>query len=110
MEKHEKMARELFKQGKDCSTSLHTSFSKDTELSKDYPAPRSVEGKCGALLTAENILKQKGCQDKIQEFEKEFIKLFKYTKCSDLMKFERRCNDYVGESANLVDKYLTEKQ
>ena len=59
MNNHEKTARELKEQGQNCSISLHTAFEKDTNLSKEYPAPRSIEGKCGALLTAIKILKEK---------------------------------------------------
>ena len=103
---HEAKARELKKQGNNCSTSLHSAFSEDTKLSPDYPAPRSIEGKCGALLTAKKILKEIGYEDKIDEFEKEFIRKFGYSTCKDLMSHERRCNDYVGEAAIMIDKIL----
>ncbi len=103
---HEERARNLHRQGNNCSTSLHNSFSEDIELSKDFPAPRSIEGKCGALLTAKKILKEKGHEDKIEDFEKEFVKRFGYSKCAELMTHERRCNDYVGEAAKMVDEIL----
>ena len=103
---HEQTARALKQSGKNCSTSLHTAFEEDTKLSNDYPAPRSIEGKCGALLTAVKILKETGHEDKIEDFEKEFIKKFGYSKCVDLMTHEKRCSDYVGESAKMIDKIL----
>jgi len=106
MNSHEKRARELKENGNNCSTSLHNAFSEDIRLSDEYPAPRSIEGKCGALLTAQKILKEKGHEDKIEEFEKEFIKRFGYSKCKELMSSERRCNDYVGECARIIDEIL----
>ena len=106
MSNHEEKARKLHKEGNNCSTSLHNAFIEDTKISSDFPAPRSIEGKCGALLTAIKILKETGHEEKIEEFEKEFIKRFGYSKCVELMTHERRCNDYVGESAKLLDKII----
>lgn len=106
MGNHENRARELHKQGNNCSTSVHNAFAGDTNISEDFPAPRSIEGKCGALITAEKILKEMGKEDKIEEFEKEFVKKFGYSKCVDLMTHERRCNDYVGESAKMLDEII----
>ena len=108
MNKHEEKARKLKANGNNCSTSLHTAFSEDTNLSGEYPAPRSIEGKCGALLTALHILKETGNEDKQEEFEKEFIKKFGYSKCIELMTHERRCSDYVGECADMLDKIINE--
>ena len=107
MKNHEKRAREIHKQGNNCSTSLNKAFSEDMEISNKYPEPRSIEGKCGALLTAKKILVEIGKDDKIEEFEKEFVKKFGYTKCIDLMSHERRCNDYVGEAAKMIDEILS---
>ena len=106
MNNHEKEARELKQRGNNCSRSVHTAFSKDTNISNDYPEPRRVEGKCGALLTALKILEETGYSDKKEEFEKEFIRKFGYSKCIQLMTYERRCNDYVGEVAKMLDEIL----
>ena len=108
MSNHENEARELKSSGNNCSNSLYTAFSKDTKLSGKYPEPRTIDGKCGALLTALRILEETGHSDKKEEFEKEFVRRFKYSKCVDLMKYERRCNDYVGEAARLLDEMLGE--
>ena len=108
MSNHEKEARELKNSGNNCSNSLYTAFSKDIKLSGEYPGPRTIDGKCGALLTALRILEETGHSDKKEEFEKEFVRRFKYSKCVDLMKYERRCNDYVGEVAKLLDEILGE--
>ena len=106
MSSHENEARKLKKQGNNCSKSLHTAFMKDTNINTEYPEPRSIEEKCGALLTALKILEETGYGDKKEEFEKEFIKRFRYNKCIELMSHERRCNDYVGESAKMIDEIL----
>lgn len=106
MGEYEQRARKLHKEGNNCSTSLHRAISEDIELSKEYPAPRSIEGKCGALLTAKKILKEKGYEDKIEKFEEEFLKRFGYVKCMELMTHERRCNDYVGETAKILEEIL----
>ena len=108
MSNHEDDARKLKNEGNNCSNSLYNAFSKDTKLSGDYPAPRSIEGKCGALLTALRILEETGHSDKKEEFEKEFERRFKYTKCLDLMTYERRCIDYVGEAARMIDEILSD--
>ena len=103
---HEEKARQLHRQGNNCSTSVHNAFSEDVELSRDFPAPRSIDGKCGALLTSLKILKEKGYEEKQEEFENWFIQKFGYSKCIELMTHERRCNDYVGESAKKLDEIL----
>ncbi len=107
METHEQIARKLKENGNNCSYSLHTSLKEDLHLADAFPAPRSIEGKCGALLTAQKILKDTGHEDKIEEFEKEFERRFHYVKCIDLMAHERRCSDYVGESAAMLDEILS---
>ena len=106
MNNHEEKARNLHRQGNNCSTSVHDAFLEDLELSKNFPAPRSIDGKCGALLTSLKILNEKGREDKQEEFEKEFISKFGYSKCMELMTHEKRCNDYVGECAKMLDEIL----
>ena len=106
MGKHEEQARNLHSKGNNCSISLYGAFLEDTKLDGNIPAPRSIAGKCGAVLAAEKILRELGKEKNIEEFEKEFISKFGYLTCIDLMRTERRCNDYVGESANLIDKIL----
>lgn len=106
MSNHEEVARNNHKKGNNCSVSLHNAFAEDFKLSPNFPMPRSIEGKCGALLTAIKILKEKGFEDKIEEFENEFINKFGYTKCLDLVTHDRKCNDYVGECAKMLDSII----
>ena len=106
MNNHEKNARELRSMGLTCSEALHKTFSKDLNLNDDFPAPRSIDGKCGAVLTAIKILQDTGHNDKIEEFEKWFLERFGYLKCAELMAHDRRCIDYIGETAQKLDEYL----
>lgn len=106
MTKHEEKARKLHKQGNNCSYAVYTSFKEDLKLDGNIPAPRSEQGKCGAAIAAEKILRELGKEDIIEEFEEEFIKKFGYITCIELMRTERRCNDYVGMSASFIDKII----
>lgn len=106
MKNHEEKARDYKKQGNNCSKSINMAFIEDCEISNDYPAPRSIDGKCGALLSSLKILRETGHEDKIEEFEKEFIRRFGFSTCIDLMRKDRRCNDYVGECARMLDEIL----
>ncbi len=106
MNNHEKVARELRSQGNTCSVALHHAFAEDLNLNDDFPAPRSIDGKCGAVLTAIKILQDTGHIDKIEEFEKWFLERFGYLKCAELMAHDRRCIDYIGETAQKLDEFL----
>jgi len=109
MGKHEEKARNMKIQGNNCSVSVYKTFMEYKRLDGEIPEPRSIDGKCGALLAAIKILKETGHEDQIEEFEKKFIELFGYNKCKDLMAHERRCTDYVGECAKLLDEILGEE-
>ncbi len=104
MNKYEEQARNLKMQGNNCAYAVYTTFLDELKLSGDFPAPRSIDGKCGALLSALKILDEIGHGDEKEEFEEAFIKEFGYSKCVDLMTHERRCNDYVGWSANRINE------
>ena len=108
MSEFEEKARSLKLQGNNCSYSVYNAFIDKLNLSADYPEPRSIDGKCGALLTALKILDEIGQADKKEQFEKEFINEFGYAKCFELMTHERRCSDYVGWSANKISDYINE--
>ncbi len=106
MNKYEELARDLKAQGNNCSYSVYNAFKDDLNISGDYPEPRSIDGKCGALLTGLRILEEMGHSDKKEEFEKEFVQEFGYAKCIELMTNERRCSDYVGWLARKVDEIV----
>ena len=106
MGKHETLARKLKDEGNNCSAALYGAFKKDNKLENKYPEPRSIEGKCGALLTAISILKETGNEEKIKDFEKEFIEKFGFDKCKDLVKNGRNCREYVGQTAKMLDDII----
>ena len=106
MRYHEEKARQNHKMGNNCSNSLYKAFQEDTQLDGIIPAPRSEAGKCGAVITAEKILREKGKDKYIEEFEEKFKQEFEYLTCIELMTSSRRCNDYIGESAKMLDEIL----
>ena len=110
MNKYEEKARAFKSQGNNCAYAVYNAYADDLNLKGDFPAPRSIEGKCGALLAALKILDETGHGDKKEEFEKEFIAEFGYSKCAQLMTHERRCDDYVGWSADKINKIVNETQ
>lgn len=107
MSELEEKARDLKMKGNNCSVSLYTAFQEKLKLRGEAPQPRSIDGKCGALLTAKKILEEMGHGDKCEELEKEFIRKFGYSRCVELMTYERRCNDYVGECAKMVENIVS---
>ena len=106
MNKYESIARRIHKEGHNCSYAIHEAFKEDYNLKEDYPAPRSIEGKCGALLTCISILKELGKDDLIPIFEQKFIEQFKFVKCGDLIRNGRICNDNIGISARMLSELL----
>ena len=108
MNKYEQEARKLKSEGNNCSNSVYKALKNTYELKCDVPAPRSIDGKCGTVLTTEAILKEKGRKDLIPAFEEEFVNKFGYLTCVELMRHERRCNDYVGFATEYITRVLGE--
>jgi len=105
MNKYEELARKL-KESNNCSYSVYNAFKDVLTLSGNIPAPRSIDGKCGALLAALQILDETGNSDKKEQFEKDFINEFQYSKCVDLMSHERMCFGYSGWCAKRISELL----
>ena len=99
-------AKALFKLGNNCSNSIYQTFEKDYNLKGVIPEPRSIDGICGTILTTRQILKELGKEEYIKDYEEKFINEFKYTKCIELIKYKRRCSDYIGFSVNYINKIL----
>ena len=106
MNDYEVKARKLKQSGLLCSNAVFDTFKDEWNLEGKPPAPRSIDGKCGALLTTEYILKNIGREDLIDEYDELFLKKFGSLKCVDLMRKDRRCNDYVGESAKYISEII----
>ena len=106
MNDYEVKARKLKQSGLLCSNAVFDTFKDELNLEGKPPAPRSIDGKCGALLTTEYILKNIGREDLIDEYDELFLKKFGSLKCVDLMRKDRRCNDYVGWAAKRLSEIL----
>ena len=70
------------------------------------PRPRDNGGMCGAVLAAEQAIREAGGSDEdIAEFERQFMEQHKYLMCADLRGFlSGKCNDYVGTAASIAGK------
>ncbi len=96
----EEIARLKHKEGNRCSDSVYLTFFNDND---EIPAPRSIDGKCGAVLAAEKVLKKKGINN-IEEFEEKFIKELGSIKCIELLSKKTGCNNCVGVAARIVEE------
>ena len=102
---HEKTARTLHRQGYSCASSTYKAFSDVNTRGTRAPLPKSEGGKCGAVLSAEKILREMGIQ-KQEAFDAAFIKEFGSLKCRDLMRTRFSCNDFVGVAARIMDSIM----
>ncbi len=110
MNKYEELARKIHKEGHLCSYAVYHAFCDDYDIKEDFPAPRSIDGKCGVLLTCQKILKDLGKVDLIPLYEEKFIQEFKYTKCLDLIKNGRVCNDNIGIGSRILSEMLEDNK
>ncbi len=114
---YEEKARGLFhKDGANCSQAVAAAFADKIGLSEEKamevtPPPRSIEGKCGAVLASEMIL-EKLSIDKKDEFEEKFKKLNKYIECKPLVAQKKdtgkTCHDIVADAARILDEMISE--
>lgn len=102
---HEDAARAIHRTGLNCSNSVYKAFADVDSAGGNPPAPRSIAGKCGALLTAQKVLRDLGV-DAEDELEQAFKAELGYVTCIDLKRHRRNCNDCVGVAARLVDSYV----
>ena len=102
---HERNARSIHNSRYNCSNSVYRAFSDVDTAGGQPPAPRSIAGKCGALLTAQKVLVDLGIDD-ADELEQEFLEELGYVTCIDLKRNRRSCNDCVGIASRLVDERI----
>ena len=73
------------------------------------PKPRGEGGKCGAYLAGKKILSSLN-PSAVEEFENRFVSMYGHTTCPALIAAHKRlgknCNDFVGETAALVEELL----
>ncbi len=105
---HEKEARAIHRSGLNCSNSVYQAFSDIDHAGGNPPAPRSIQGKCGALITAQKVLRDLGV-DREEELERAFEAELGYVLCRDLKRNRRSCNDCVGVAARLADEYVAQQ-
>ena len=101
----ETIARSNHRGGMNCSMSVYDALCMgDASNKTEAPRPRSEGGKCGAVLAAEQYIREHGgTAEDIEEFEKKFISRYSYLTCADLRgKATGQCNDYVGAAASIV--------
>ncbi len=112
----ETLARKNHKSGYNCSQSVAAAFSETMGISENEakgsaPAPRSIGGKCGALLAAEMVLDRLSINRK-DELEKKFATENGAVECNKLRSPEIRkiksCNDFVGSASRLVEEMISE--
>ncbi len=117
-------AIENHKSFKSCSESVLGAFR--DEIGLDESQVRSIampfaggrQGKCGAVLAAEYVLKEKygaAAGSRIAEFEREFIGMNKSVMCRELKggltgKPLRSCRGCVTDAAELLERRLSEEQ
>jgi hypothetical protein len=104
---YETIARNNHKSGMNCAMAVYESlYSRDDKNRTTPPRPRSEGGKCGAVLAAEQYIRENGGgQKEIDEFEKKFIEKYNHLTCAELRGFlSGKCNDYVGEAAAIIGR------
>ena len=98
----ESKARSIHRTGPNCSISVDRAFADVNAANGNPPAPRSIAGKCGALLAAQKVMRDLGI-DGEEELEQAFRDEMGYVTCIDLKRNRRNCNDCVGVAARLAE-------
>ena len=105
---YEKIARESHRNGTNCARSVYDAFSEVNINKTAAPMPRSDGGKCGAVLSAMQVIKEMDAGDP-QVIEDTFLKEYGSVKCAELRGFlSGKCNDYVGLAAKTVGEMVTQ--
>ena len=102
---HETIARNNHASGMNCATAVYDALCCGNDKNRtEPPRPRSEGGKCGAVLAAEQYIRENGgTQENIEEFERRFTEKYGHLTCAELRGFlSGKCNDYVGFAASLV--------
>ena len=114
---HEETARLSHRCGHNCAQSVYSAFADalgvtPQEAERTAPLPRSEGGKCGAFLAGRALLERLK-PSAVPEFEAAFEQSYGAMSCRALVASHRRlrksCNDFVGETARLVERLISEK-
>ena len=106
---HETDARAIHRTGLNCSNSVDRAFADVNAAAGNPPAPRSIAGKCGALLAAQKVVRDLGI-DGADELEQAFEDELGYVTCLALKRHRTSCNDCVGVAARLADEVIARAQ
>ena len=101
---YESIARSNHRSGMNCALAVYDSLSMNNPNKTTPPRPRENGGMCGAVLSAEQTIREMGGTDEdVVEFERRFTEKHKYLKCGQLRgMLAGKCNDYVGTAAAIV--------
>ena len=99
---YETIARNNHKNGMNCASAVYNALG----MNNTPPRPRDQGGKCGAVLAAEQAIREMGgTEADVAEFDKRFIEKHNYLMCGELRGFlSGKCNDYVGDAAAIVSQ------
>ena len=105
---YETVARSNHRNGMNCAMAVYDALSKNNPNKTNPPRPRDNGGMCGAVLAAEQTIREMGGTDEdVAEFEKRFIEKYKHLKCGELRGFlSGKCNDYVGAAVAIVGEMM----
>lgn len=98
----EQAAKKKHNSGYSCASAVYSAF--NDVVSGTSPIPRSEDGKCGAVLAAEKVLRQLGYNS--QAFDQQFVRQFGSLKCDELRRARYSCNDLVGAAADFAAKTI----
>lgn len=105
---HVERAHSIHRTGRSCSASVYQAFADINRSGRGAPTPRSIGGKCGALLAARQVLADLGV-DRQDELERRFRDKFDCVRCDELLNTTSTCSEFVVEAARLVDEYIEER-
>ena len=105
MKDYSEEAKKLHRDGERCAAAVYKAFSDVNDNSDGViPLPRSEDGKCGAVIAAEKLIREMQLGD-VADFDAEFTKQYGSLKCAELIKQHgRRCNEFVGFAAEYIGK------
>ena len=104
---YETIARDNHHGGMNCSMAVYDAlYTRDDSNRTEPPRPRSIDGKCGAVLAAEQYIRENGGTEvDIEEFEKQFRAKYEHLTCANLRGvLGGKCNEYVGAAAAIVGR------
>lgn len=104
---YETIARTNHNSGMNCSMAVYDALYSGSNSPKGTPPrPRSEGGKCGAVLAAEQFIRENGgTEEDVAEFDRQFTEKYGYLTCGKLRGIlGGKCNEYVGVSASIAAK------